>query len=243
MVRRTPIVGLTTYYAEAAWSSWRRPAAVLPAPYFELVAAAGARPILLPPVREGVGGAGFAAAEVVAALDALILSGGPDVDPARYGARSRPETDAPDPDREESERALLLAALDADLPVLGICRGLQVLNVALGGTLHQHLPEQPGNRRHRPCPGQFAEVTVATVPGTRLAAILGDRDDVRCSHHQAVDRLGAGLVVSATSAEPDGSGALVEGLELPDRRFVVGVQWHPEESGDPRLFRALVAAV
>jgi gamma-glutamyl-gamma-aminobutyrate hydrolase PuuD len=236
-----PLVGVTTYYAEAAWGPWRRLAGVVPAPYFELVAAAGGRPLLLPPVRSAPDGPSAGAAEVVGALDALVLVGGGDLDPSSYGQARHAAVKATDAGRDRSEDALLGAALAADLPVLAICRGMQVLNVHLGGTLHQHLPEQVGHERHRPGTGRFGSVEVVTEPGSLLAGALGGRTVVQCSHHQAVDRLGDGLVVTARAA--GAAGPVVEGVELPGRRFVVGVQWHPEESEDRRLFDALLGAV
>lgn len=142
--------------------------------------------------------------------------------------------------RDESERALLACALDRDLPVLAICRGLQLLNVHLGGSLLAHLPDLVGHRGHQPAPGEFADVDVVTVPGTRTAAIVGDKDTVRCSHHQAIDRLAPGLVVAARSVEPAEAEGVIEAVELARAHFVVAVQWHPEESGDRRLFDALV---
>lgn len=235
----TPLVGVTTYYTEAAWGPWRRPASVIPAPYFELVAAAGARPLLLPPLRQAPGGPGSAASSVVDALDALVLVGGGDVDPATYGGPDHPELDGVDPERDRSETALLAAALERDLPVLAICRGLQLLNVHLGGSLYPHLPEAVGHHGHRPEAGAFADVDVVTVPGTRTAAVIGEKDTVRCSHHQAIDRLAPDLVVAAWSPEPAEAG-VIEAAELASGRFVVGVQWHPEESCDLRLFEALV---
>ena len=244
---RTPLVGVTTYAAEAAWGPWHRPAAVLPAPYFELVAAAGARPLLLPPARQAAGGPGAGAAAVIDALDALVLVGGGDLAPVRYGGPAHPELAGVDSVRDASEVALLAAALERDLPVLAICRGLQLLNVHLGGSLVAHLPEVVGHRGHQPAPGRFDDVDIVTVPGTRTAAALGEKDTGRCSHHQAGARLGSGLVVSARSVEaaagPGGGPAgVVEAVELAGARFVVGVQWHPEESGDRRLFDALLAA-
>ena len=147
-----PLVGVTTYVADARWGGWERRAAVLPDNYFELVAAAGGRPLLLPPPKEASGGPGAGAEEVVAVLDGLVLTGGGDVSPDAYGEEAAPEVAGVDPVRDESERALLAAALRVDLPVLAICRGCQVLNVHLGGTLHQHLPDEVGHEDHRPRP-------------------------------------------------------------------------------------------
>ncbi len=232
-----PLVGISTYVADVAWSSWERRSAVLPESYFELVAAAGARPLLLPPPSRAAGGPQAGAAEVIAALDGLVLTGGGDVDPAAYGEEPDPEVGGVDRNRDASERALLAAALDADLPVLAICRGCQVLNVFLGGTLHQHLPDLVGTTDHRRAPLVFDDVEVETVPGTIAAAVFGPTTTVLCSHHQAIRDLGRGLVVSARAGD-----GVVEAVELPSARFVLAVQWHPEEGLDQRPFDALVAA-
>lgn len=239
--RAVPLVGVSTYVAEAAWGDWTRRAAVVPSSYYELVAAAGGRPLLLPHCLEASGGPGEGAAGVVAALDGLVLVGGGDLDPASYGQARHPASRGVDPARDASERALLEAALAADLPVLAICRGHQLLNVALGGTLFQHLPDVAGHEAHRRAGGEFEDVDVVTVPGTTTAAAMGERATVRCSHHQAIDRLGDGLVVAARALGP-GAVEVVEAVELPGRRFVVGIQWHPEEAGDRRLFDAVLAA-
>jgi putative glutamine amidotransferase len=232
-----PLVGVSTYVADVAWGSWERRAAVLPESYFELVAAAGGRPLLLPPPSTAPGGPGAGAEEVVAVLDALVLTGGGDVDPAAYGEVPGPEVGGVDRNRDASERALLAAALEADLPLLAICRGCQVLNVFLGGTLHQHLPDVVGNLDHRSAPMVFGDVDVTTVQGTVTASVFGARTTVRCSHHQSVRDLGRGLVVTASA--PDG---VVEAVELPSARFVLAVQWHPEEGMDARPFDALLTA-
>jgi putative glutamine amidotransferase len=232
-----PLIGISTYVADASWSSWTRPSAVLPESYYELVAAAGGRPLLLPPLRTAPDGAGFGAAEVIAVLDGLVLTGGGDVDPIAYGEQPEPAVGGVNPIRDESERALLAAALETDLPVLAICRGLQVLNVELGGTLHQHLPDVIGSDAHRTAPLVFGEVVMKTEAGSRAAEIFGPTTTALCSHHQAIDRLGTGLVPTARA--PDG---VIEAVELPDARFVLGVQWHPEEGRDPRPFGALVVA-
>jgi len=232
-----PLVGVSTYVADVAWGSWERRAAVLPESYFELVAAAGGRPLLLPPPGTGPGGPGAGAEEVVAVLDALVLTGGGDVDPAAYGEEPGPEVGGVDRNRDASERALLAAALEADLPLLAICRGCQVLNVFLGGTLHQHLPDVVGNLDHRSAPTVFGDVDVTTVPGTVTGSVFGARPTVRCSHHQSIRDLGRGLVVTASAAD-----GVVEAVELPSARFVLAVQWHPEEGMDGRPFDALLTA-
>jgi putative glutamine amidotransferase len=232
-----PLIGVSTYVARAAWGAWERPAAVLPESYYELVAAAGGRPLLLPPLRTAADGPGFGASEVIAALDGLILTGGGDVDPAAYGEAPGSEVRGVDPTRDGSERALLAAALAVDMPVLAICRGLQVLNTERGGTLHQHLPDVVGHHDHRHAPSVFGEVKVTTTPDSTTAEIFGSGATVLCSHHQAINHLGAGL--TPTALADDG---VIEAVELTGSPFVVGVQWHPEEGGDQRPFTALMAA-
>jgi putative glutamine amidotransferase len=232
-----PLIGVSTYVAHAAWGSWERTAAVLPESYYELVGAAGGRPLLLPPLKTAPAGPGFGAAEVIAALDGLILTGGGDVDPAAYGETATPQVGGVDPVRDGSEQALLAAALAVDMPVLAICRGLQILNISRGGTLHQHLPDVVGHDGHRQAPSVFGEVKVTTTPNSTTAAIFGASVTVLCSHHQSIDRLGSGL--TPTAVADDG---VVEAVELSGSPFVVGVQWHPEEGGDQRPFDALVEA-
>jgi gamma-glutamyl-gamma-aminobutyrate hydrolase PuuD len=228
-------VGLSTYVEDARWGVWDQTAALLPANYVETVVDAGGVPILLPPiVPDG------AAASVVGSIDALVLTGGPDVSPERYGAGAHERTDRPRTERDAWELALLRAALDADLPVLAVCRGAQLLNVACGGTLHQHLPDVAGAdpSAHRPELGTFGTVPVKVSPGSRLAAIVGDEVKASCHHHQAIDRLGDGLIVTARAADET-----IEAVELDDGdRFVVGVQWHPEQDHDTRLFTAVIDA-
>jgi gamma-glutamyl-gamma-aminobutyrate hydrolase PuuD len=232
-----PLIGVSTYVADVAWSNWERRAAVLPASYFELVAAAGGRPLLVPPTSTATDGPAAGADQVIGVLDGLVLTGGGDVDPAAYGEEPDPEVGGVNPDRDASERALLAAALEADMPVLAICRGCQVLNVYLGGTLHQHLPDVIGNLDHRKVAMEFEDVVVATEPGTRTAGVFGPTTTVRCSHHQAIRDLGRDLVVTARAGD-----GVVEAVELPSARFVLAVQWHPEEAMDPRPFEALVRA-
>jgi putative glutamine amidotransferase len=221
-----PLIGISTYLEEARWGVWTLPAALLPAGYPRLVQRSGGLAALLPPDDPA------AAAAAVARLDGLVIAGGPDVAPARYGAEPHPRTGPPAADRDAWELALIEAALTGGVPLLGICRGLQLLNVALGGTLVQHLDGHAGP------PGVFVRHTVEPVAGTLLGAVLPEPVSVPTYHHQAVDRLGRGLRVSAYAA--DGT---VEALELPAARgFTLAVQWHPEAGTDTRVMDALVAA-
>jgi gamma-glutamyl-gamma-aminobutyrate hydrolase PuuD len=231
--RAIPLVGVTTYSERAAWGAWDRRAALLPDSYVQSVARAGGQPVLIPPADIPV--PDDAARAVVDALDALVLVGGGDVEPDRYGQRPHADTAGVDAGRDAAEFALLGAALATGIPVLAICRGMQVLNIELGGTLVQHLPDVVGNAGHRPEAGCFADVEVRTEPGTLVAKALGERAVVRCSHHQALDRLGDGLEVTARAAD-----GVVEAIEMTAAPFVVGVQWHPEEELDLRLFGALL---
>jgi putative glutamine amidotransferase len=230
-----PRIGLSTYVEPARWGVWEERAALLPADYIEMVASAVGVPALLPPIAPR--DLADAAAVAVAGVHGLVLTGGADIDPGHYGAVSHPETDAPRTDRDAWELALLRAALEADAPVLAVCRGAQLLNVARGGTLHQHLPDVVGEDTHRPVLGSYARVPVQVEHGSRLAAIVGEAPEVSCHHHQAIDRLGEDVAACAHAG--DGT---VEGVELTGFRFVVGVQWHPEADGDGRLFAALVEA-
>ncbi len=226
-----PVIGITTYLEQARFGLWDLPAAVLPHGYLDGVAAAGGVPVLLPPV-------GHVTADVLSRVDGLIVAGGADIDPVQYGAAREPATGPARPDRDFSEHLLIEAAIANGVPLLAVCRGMQLLNVVLGGTLHQHLPDVVGNTEHLPTPGIFGRVPVKVLADSRLSTIVGSEVDVHCHHHQAVDMLGAGLVPVAWAG--DGT---VEAVELPDPEFVLGVQWHPEEDGvDRRLFEALVSA-
>ncbi|HEX6235694.1 MAG TPA: gamma-glutamyl-gamma-aminobutyrate hydrolase family protein [Acidimicrobiales bacterium] len=260
--RGQPVIGLTTYVERARWGAWNTPVALLTRTYLDAIARAGAVPLLLPPVVPG-GDVAAAAGTVVRGLDGLVLTGGGDVDPAAYGATSHPATAEVRPARDAWEIAVLRAALAVRRPVLAICRGAQVLNVARGGTLHQHIPDRGADREHRPAAGTFGRVRVGIEPGTRLAGLVGTELEVPCSHHQAIDRVGDGLRVVARAAdgtveavEPDESGAAggaggtygAGGAGRVTRPagegpFLMGIQWHPEEDGhDLRLFEALVTA-
>ena len=229
-----PVVGLTTYLEQTKSGVWDVRASFLPHIYFEGVTLAGGISVLLPPqpVDDDI------AARVLDGLDGLVITGGKDVDPARYGQPPHPKTDEPRQDRDAWEFALLDGALRRGLPVLGICRGAQVLNVTLGGTLHQHLPDVVGHSRHQAGNAVFSTSGVDVVPGTRLAALIGEHSDEQCYHHQAIAQLGDGLIASARDAD-----GVVEAVELPGETFVVAVQWHPEERlSDLRLFAGLVEA-
>lgn len=224
-----PLIGISTYREPARWGYWDVPAVLLPAAYADAVAEAGGEPVLLPTAA--------VSPDVVARLDGVVLAGGADVDPARYGEEPGSHTIATRPDRDASEVAVLQAALDRDLPLLAVCRGMQLLDVVLGGSLVQHLPAVPDTEPHQLGPGVYAERKVRTAPGSRLADVLGAAAVVNCHHHQALDRIAPGLTPSAWAED-----GVVEGVEATGRRFCLGVQWHPETSEDRRLFEALVAA-
>ncbi|MFE0523015.1 gamma-glutamyl-gamma-aminobutyrate hydrolase family protein [Streptomyces sp. NPDC058954] len=222
-----PLIGVSTYLeAGARWGVWELEAALLPAGYPRLVQRAGGLAAMLPP------DAPEQAAAIVARLDGLVIAGGPDVEPVRYGAEPDPRTGPPARARDTWELALIEAALAARLPLLGICRGMQLLNVALGGTLVQHI------EGHAEVVGVFGRHPVKPVPGTRYAEIAPEETSVPTYHHQALDRLGTGLMPSAYA--PDGT---VEAVEVPTAdRWVLGVQWHPEMGDDLRVMQALVRA-
>ncbi|KPI03464.1 peptidase C26 [Actinobacteria bacterium OV450] len=222
-----PLIGITTYVEESTrYGVWDVPASLVPTGYHELVQAAGGAAVLLPPDEPG------SAAEVLGRLDGLVVAGGPDVDPVRYGAERHPRTGPPATVRDEWELALIEAALASGKPVLGICRGMQALNVALGGTLIQHIDG------HALAPGVMSWHPVRPVAGTRYAALVPEEAEVPTYHHQAVDRLGRGLIASAHAV--DGT---VEAIELPgSAHWVLGVQWHPERDKDTRVMSSLIEA-
>lgn len=226
-----PRIGITTYLEQARWGAWDQPAVLLPHLYVAAVHRAGGIPMLLPPLPDG-------ASQALRGVDGLLVAGGADVDATLYQAVPHQGSDQPRPDRDAWELALLAVALERGVPVLGICRGAQVLNVAVGGSLHQHLPDVVGHDRHRPAPAQHGRVQVTVEPGSTLARVLGREVDVPCYHHQSIDRLGDGL--RPTAWADDGT---VEAVELAGQDFALGVQWHPElDVEDVRLFVALVDA-
>jgi gamma-glutamyl-gamma-aminobutyrate hydrolase PuuD len=223
------LIGITSYAQPARWGAWELPAALVPLYYVESVERAGGRALVVPPSTDAVD-------ETLDVLDGVVFSGGIDIDPTAYGAERHSTTDPAQERRDAGELALLGRALERDIPTLAICRGFQLLNVARGGDLVQHLPESVGHEGHREELGRFSEHPVEVKGGTRLASILGRRHDgVQSSHHQGVGRVGEGLVETAWAE--DGT---LEGLEDPEKRFAVAVLWHPEMEEDKRLFSALV---
>ena len=224
----TPIVGITSYAENAAWGAWNVPTALVPLTYVLAVETAGGRALLVPPSERAV-------EQTLDALDGLVFSGGADLDPAGYDADPHPETNGIRPERDRAELTLMGAALERDMPILAVCRGMELMNVLRGGDLLQHLPEVVGDEKHKHTPGVFADHDVSVADDSRLARILGDRAPVKSHHHQGVGRVGDGLVETAWAE--DGT---IEGLEDPERSFALGVLWHPEEDEDAALFRALV---
>jgi putative glutamine amidotransferase len=224
-----PLIGITCYVEQARWGVWDVPAALLPFAYVQKVETAGGRAVILPPSAAGDD-------EVISRIDGLVFAGGADLDPALYGEEAAPETSGLRPERDAAEAPLMRAALEQDVPVLGICRGMQLMAVVRDGALVQHLPDAVGHERHRPAPGVYGLHDVRLEPGSRAHQILGDSVSVPSYHHQGLAKPGA---LTVTGWADDDSPEVVE---EPARRFAVGVLWHPEASEDPRLFDALVHA-
>jgi putative glutamine amidotransferase len=222
-----PVIGITCYVEPARWGVWDTRAALIPLSYVRMVQEAGGRAVIVPPDD------GPDAADLVRRLDGLVLAGGADVEPARYGAPAHATT-VVRPDRDGGELAVLDAALDGDVPVLGVCRGMELLAVRYGGTLHQHLPDLLGTSLHQPAPGVYGAHPARFSAGSRAAEIFGSTSEINSYHHQSVDDPGK---LTVTGWAGDG---VIEAVEDPERRFVLGVQWHPEEAGDVRPFAALV---
>jgi len=230
-----PVIGICTALERARWSVWDQHAYLLPRSYIDAVQRAGGLALMLPPDER----AREAPDEVLDLLDGLILAGGADIDPAAYGETAHSETRGTVPERDDFEIALARRALERDLPLLGICRGMQLMNVAAGGTLLQHLPESHGHHEHRRNPGSFdgADHDVRLTDGSLAARAAGEvHHATKSHHHQGVDRIGDGLEVTGWSAIDE----LPEAFEAPDRRFALGVQWHPEADETSRLIAALV---
>ncbi len=229
-----PVIGITASVEPASWGVWRDvPAAFVPHRYVRHVHDAGGIAVVVPPLPDDLTEADVR--RLLSRLDGLILSGGVDVEPSRYGQQPHPSVQAPRRDRDSSELTLAGVSAAADVPTLGICRGMQVMTVASGGSLEQHLPDRVGDF-HAPAPGRYAEHQVAIAAGTRLREILGGSVTVATYHHQGVADHAAFV---ATAWADDG---VLEAFEDPAARFRIGVQWHPEAGTDGRLFDALVAA-
>ncbi|MGA8296902.1 MAG: gamma-glutamyl-gamma-aminobutyrate hydrolase family protein [Acidimicrobiales bacterium] len=231
MTNVRPVIGITAYEEDARWGPWSERAVLVPSTYVHAVEAAGGAPMVLPIQSTGID-------ELLGRVDAIVLSGGPDVDPSRYEAEPHENTQAPRPERDAFELALLERASARSTPTLAICRGLQVLNVARGGTLHQHLPDVVGHAGHSPLAGEYAWHGVRVERGSRLSSVLAGHEVQTASHHhQAIAQLGKGLRVVARA--DDGT---IEAVEDPELDYLIGVQWHPEVGDDLSLFEALVAS-
>lgn len=227
-----PVIGICARTAPVALQGIDMTVSLALQAHVDFLAAAGCAPVLLP-LLPGV-------EDVIGQLGGLLVPGGPDVDPALYGGTAHPMTRTGSPVMDAAELALIKGALGAGLPILAICRGMQLLNVHCGGTLHQHLPEITGSDRHCPRTGAFTlgRHHLDTKPGSRIAGIFGDGTaETSCHHHQAIDQIGTGLV--ATAWAPDGVIEVVEATEHP---FVIGVQWEAGHTADERLHRALAEA-
>lgn len=222
------VVGITSYVEQARWGVWDTEAVLLPVMYVRAVEAAGARAVVLPSTGTHT--------DVLDRLDAIVFAGGADLEPQLYHQEPHELTQGTRPQRDAAELPLVHAALERDLPTLGICRGMQLLAVAAGGALHQHLPDTVGHDRHRPAPGVYGHHAVTLKAGTRIHGILGGETTVPSYHHQGLADPGTMTVTGWADDDTP------EAVEHPDRRFALGVLWHPEAGDDPRLFQALVRA-
>lgn len=228
-----PRIGLCANHARARWGVWEDDLVFVPRAYVEAVRRAGGAPIVLPPDVEWT----MNPDAVLDGLDGLILCGGLDVGPANYGESPHPETDEPDHERDAFEIALARRAVERDFPLLGICRGMQIMNVALGGTLIQHLPDEVGHEDHRKVPGAFGDHPVVLDEGSLAQRAAGETTHMTKSHHhQAIERVGERLAVTGRSTIDE----LPEAVEIPENRFALGVQWHPEADETSRVVAALV---
>ena len=230
-----PVIGICTTLTHAKWSVWEQRAALLPYGYMRAIQRAGGMAVMIAPDPELERDPG----QMLDLLDGLILAGGNDIDPSSYGAERHPMTKNTVPERDRVELALVRHAVERDMPVLGICRGMQLLNIAFGGTLNQHLPEEVGHEDHRRFPGSFdgADHDVTLTRGSLAARAAGEH--LHCTkshHHQGVDRIGEGFAITGHSVLDD----LPEAIEAPGRRFVLGVQWHPEADPESQVISALV---
>ncbi len=243
MSENRPAIGICTSITEASWGVWSQPAVLLPLAYIDAIQRAGALALMIAPDP----GLARDPDEMLERIDGLILAGGNDIDPAAYGAPAHPATNGTVPRRDQVEIALARRAVELDMPLLGICRGMQLLNVALGGTLHQHLPDTLGHEEHRRVPGTFVgsdhgvHLDAGSLAAAAAAAAAGgnhNETQTHSHHHQGVNEIGEGLVVTGCSSLDQ----LPEAIEAPARRFVLGVQWHPEADEQSRVIGALVGA-
>lgn len=227
---KKPIIGLTTALTQAKWGAWDTEATVVDSRYIEAVTEAGASPILLPPHDGDIGA-------LLDHLDGLLLIGGADINPSLYSHKPHPQTEPAPRHLDEWNLALIRAAVGQGLPLLGLCRGMQLFNVAFGGTLHQHVPDLVGHNQHRPARGVRGRHAVRIAEGSVLGQVLGPKADVVTYHHQAIDRLGEGLTAIAWSDDD-----IIEAVVLAGHPFAIGVQWHPEQGNAPRLMQTFVNA-
>jgi putative glutamine amidotransferase len=237
-VKGRPNIGITAATERVSYGVWEEiPAIISPARYVQAVQRAGGRPVVLPPDPEDAQDPGG----VLDLLDALIVTGGAgDLDPTLYGHEPHPETGPVQEERDAYELALVRGALEREMPILGICRGMQVLNVAYGGTIEQHLPDVLGHEEHRHTPGVSADHEVRLDPDSLAARAAGSEwTPVKSHHHQGIKEVGSGLQVTGWATEDDA----VEALEDPSCPFVLGVLWHPEEDEKSRIVKALVSEV
>jgi len=229
-----PLIGVCAAVERATFGVWKdEPATLLPLSYARAIHGAGGMMALLPPDRRAIEEPG----ELLSRIDALVLGGGADIDPEDQGVEAHPETIGTNPDRDRFEIALARAALEQGIPLLGVCRGMQILNVACGGTLDQHLPDRLGHDRHRPVPGSWAEHDVRIEPGSLAATSAGTEHlTVKSHHHQGVDAVPDALTASAWATDDES----VEAIESADGEFVLGVLWHPEEDAADRVIPSLI---
>lgn len=228
-----PIIGICGAIEQVSWGAWTVLANLSPRSYVLAVQAAGAMAIVLPPDDSAAEQPG----EMLDLLDGLILAGGSDIDPATHGAEPHPETKGSRPERDRFELGLSHAALERDMPVLGICRGMQLLNVSCGGTLEQHLPDRIASERHRHTPGSFADHGVRITEGALAARAVGaTAAAVKSHHHQGVGELGEDVTITGWAVEDD----VIEAIELPGKAYALGVLWHPEEDQRSRVIASLV---
>jgi putative glutamine amidotransferase len=229
-----PLIGVCAAVEKATFGVWKdEPATLLPLSYARAIHGAGGMMAMLPPDRRATEDPG----ELLDRIDALVLGGGADIDPEDQGVEAHPETIGTNPDRDRFEMALARAALERGIPLLGVCRGMQVLNVACGGTLEQHLPDRLGHERHRPVPGSWAEHDVRIEPGSLAARAAGTEQlTVKSHHHQGVDAIPKSLAATAWATDDES----IEAIESADGEFVLGVLWHPEEDAGDRVIPSLV---